>query len=283
MVAVNYSLIGANGDTIAFDYENYILNPDFTGFGIPMTEVRIENSAGDGGVFRHAKRGVRSIDIPVTIVGSDRANVQEKLRRLGKLTQSFSEPLIVRATYSDGSSLDLRGYYTGGAESQWGSSAGLIWNRWALSIRCPQPYWQSSVTEQFSVSTGSTGRGLLPQLTKMRVSSNSTIGSVTVLNAGDVAAFPIWQITGPVTGLSISNGQDSFGISSMFAGEVITINTESGTVIDGNGENAYARLGVAPKLFSLKPGTTVVVILGTDTGLDFNAELVYSPRYEVVH
>ena len=62
MVSVNYSLIGANGDTIEFDYSSYILNPDFLGFNIPPAQVRIESSAGDGGVFRHAKRGVRNLD-----------------------------------------------------------------------------------------------------------------------------------------------------------------------------------------------------------------------------
>ena len=49
MVNVNYSLTGSNGDSIAFDYSNYILNPEFMGFGIPRAQVRIDPSAGDGG------------------------------------------------------------------------------------------------------------------------------------------------------------------------------------------------------------------------------------------
>jgi len=45
---VIFSLEGSNGDVIEFDDSNYILNPEFLGFGIPPAQVRIENSAGDG-------------------------------------------------------------------------------------------------------------------------------------------------------------------------------------------------------------------------------------------
>ena len=283
MVSVNYSLIGASGDSITFDYSSYVLNPGFMGFNIPSAEVRIENSAGDGGVFRHAKRGVRTLDLPVTVIGSSREDVQAKLRRLGKLTQNVFGPLTLRATYSDGVSLDLQTYYTGGAEGQWGSNAGQTYAQWTLSLKAPQPYWQSAIQEQFSIGTGSTGRGLLPLLTKLKVSSSSTIGVVTVINAGDVKTFPIWQITGPVTNLFIGNGVDNFGFANIFSGEVVNVNTETGSVTNADGENLYARLSVAPKLFALPPGTTSLSVLGTDTDLDFNVLLTYSPRYEVVH
>ena len=283
MVNVNYSLVGANGDTITFDYQNYVLNPEFTGFGIPPAEVRIEASAGDGGVFRHTKKGVRQVDLAVTILGTDRGDVQTKLRRLSRLLQNNSGPTKLVANYSDGTSLELSGYYVGGAESQWGSNAGLIWNRWAISLQCPSPYWQSGIFESFSIGTGGTGRGLLPQLTKLKVSSSSTLGVVTVNNAGDVPAFPIWVITGPVSNLEITNGVQRFGFAQVFSGETITVNTETATVTDANGENQYSRLDPVPKLFSLPPGTTGINVNGLETDLNFNILLTYSPRFEVVH
>lgn len=280
---MNYSLIGASGDSIEFDYSSYVLNPGFMGFNIPAAEVRIENSAGDGGVFRHAKRGVRTLDLPVTVIGSSRDDVQTKLRRLGKLTQNVFGPLTLRATYSDGVSLDLQTYYTGGAEGQWGESGGETYARWIISLKAPQPYWQSAIEEEFSIGTGSTGRGLLPSLTKMKVSSSSTIGVVTVVNAGDVKTFPVWRIIGPVSNLVISNGEEQFGLANIFSGEVVSVDTETGNVTNADGENVYSRLSVAPKLFSLPPGTTALTVLGSDTDLDFNVRLTYSPRYEVVH
>jgi hypothetical protein len=284
-VNVNYSLIGANADSITFDYDNYILNPGFMGFNIPAAEVRIENSAGDGGVFRHAKRGVRSMDIPITVVGDDRADVQTKLRRLGKLTQNVFGPLTLRASYTDGTSLDLKTYYTGGAEGQWGTSAGMTYATWTLSLKAPQPYWQSTTVEQFTVTRGSTGRGLLPQLTKLRVSSSQALGAILINNTGDVPMFPIYEVLGPIDDLVIRSGTgEEFSFNAdLDAGETININTETGQVTDEDGVNRYDILNAAPKLFRIPVGESTVFIEGINVNEDTKIDLFYALRFEVVH
>ena len=284
MVNVNYSLVGSNGDTIAFDYSNYVLNPDFTGFGIPPAQVRIEPSAGDGGVFRHSKKSVRDVDLPITILGIDRADVQAKLRRLSRLVQDTAGPTRIVANYSNGDVLFLEGHYVGGAESQWGSSAGMIWNRWALSFQCPKPFWQSGTEETFTIDTSSTGRGLLPELTKLKLRSATTFGVINVDNQGDVPAFPIWEITGPLEDVVISDGTNSFAFEDNIAdGEIITINTETGSVTDGTGANRYAMLASAPKLFRVPPGETTITVSAVAGSLDAEVTFTYSPRFEVVH
>lgn len=284
MTTVNYSLIGSNGDEIEFDYSNYVLNPDFLGFGIPPAEVRIEDSAGDGGVYRHSKKGVRDIDMAVTILGTDRADVQSKLRRLSRLLQDSSGPTQVVANYSDGTSLILEAHYVGGAESQWGSSAGLIWNRWLLSFQCPTPYWESGTTEEFTVTTGNTGRGLLPQLTKLKLTSSQVFGVITVDNQGDVPAYPIWYLRGPLSDITITNGTQSFSLEeNILDGETITINTETGEVTDDLGNNRYNILAPAPKLFRIPPGVSSVSINAVAGTTAAEARLEYSPLFEVVH
>lgn len=284
MVDINYALIGANGDTIVFDYQNYVLNPEFMGFGVPPAQVRIENSAGDGGVFRHAKRAVRNLDIPITVIGTDRADVQTKLRRLAKLTQNQAGPLAVEARYTDGEILRLETYYTGGAESQWGSDAGLVWCRWVLSLQAPQPYWQSTNIEQFTVTRGSTGRGLLPQLSKLRISSSQALGTILINNTGDVQMFPTYRIIGPITDLVISLNGFSFGFNEpLLTGEIIYVNTETGEVYDQSNQNRYDILLPAPKLFPIAVGESTIVISGTDVTDDTRVDLYYAKRYEVVH
>jgi len=284
LVSVNYSLIGANGDSITFDYSDYILNPDFMGFNIPAAEVRIESSAGDGGVFRHAKRGVRSLDLPITVVGSDRGDVQTKLRRLAKLTQNTAGPLKLRANYSDGVSLELQTYYTGGAEGQWGSDAGMIWNKWVLSLKAPNPYWTSLNSISYVIGEEPTGRGLLPQLTKLKISSNNVLGSVIVNNLGDVPSFPKWTFMGPITNLLVSDGTFSFSIpDTIEAGDTITVDTATGQVYDQDSVNSYPLLGDAPKLFSLAPGGSEITITGDDTEDSTRVAFFYAPRFEVVH
>lgn len=284
MVNVNYALIGANGDTIVFDQANYVLNPDFMGFHIPPAQVRIEDSAGDGGVFRHAKRGVRALDLPITVMGANRANVQTKLRRLAKLTQNTFGPLIIEARYSDGERLRLQTYYTGGAEGQWGSSGGLIWNRWTLSLQAPQPYWESANVEQFTVTQGSTGRSLLPELSKLKISSSQALGIILINNSGDVPTFPTYRIIGPVSNFAVSNTSSGFSfVEPVLDGETITVNTETGEVTDQTGANRYDILDVAPKLFRIPVGESSLNISGESVTEDSRIDVFYRLRYEVVH
>jgi hypothetical protein len=284
VVNVNFALIGANGDTIVFDQRNYVLNPDFIGFHIPPSQVRIEDSAGDGGVFRHAKRGIRNIDLPVTVLGSSRADVQAKLRRLARVTQHNAGPLVIQAQYTDGKRLTLEAYYVGGGEGQWGEEAGEIWNRWVLQLRAPRPFWRSTTVQQFTVTGGGTGRGLLPQLSKLRVSSSQSLGTIQINNTGDVASFPTYRIIGPIQNLSISNGTVGFSFAEpVLEGEVIFVNTETGEVTDQTGANRYSILSPAPKLFRIPTGESAIFIEGTDTGPSTRIDAFYSQKFEVVH
>jgi hypothetical protein len=284
LVNVTYSLEGSNGDVIAFDNVDYVLKTGILGFGIPPTAVRIEESAGDGGVWRHTKRLARDLDLPITVFGTSRGDVQLKLRRLGTLLQDAEGAPKLRATYDDGTSVFINVHYTGGGETNYDNkSSGLTWASWTISLRAPNPFWLSGIQEEFSIGTGGSGRGLLPQLSKMKVSSSSTLGVVTVINSGDVSTFPVWVISGPVKSLVITNGTQQFSFADVFSGEVITINTETATVTNADGENVYARLGPAPKLFTLPPGTTGINVTGLDTDQNFNIQLNYSPRYEVIH
>lgn len=281
---MNYALVGANGDTIVFDRSNFVLNPDFVGFYVPPAEVRIENSAGDGGVFRHAKRGVRTLDIPITVVGTDRADVQGKLRRLGKITQNSFGPLKIEARYTDGEILSLDTYYTGGAEGQWGTSGGMVWAKIALSLQAPQPYWQSTNVEQFTITQGSTGRGLLPQLSKLKISSSQALGQIIINNTGDVPTYPIYRIQGPLSELTVSSNGDSFAFADdILEGETIWVNTETGEVYDQDNVNRYDMLAPAPKLFRIATGETTLNINGTSANEASRIDVYYSLRYEVVH
>lgn len=279
----NYSLTGSNGDTIVFDYDNYVLT-GMVGHNIPPTRVRIDDSAGNGGTWRHTKRGVRNIDLAVAVIGTSREDVENKLRRLAKLTQDTLGPTIINANYSTGETLTLEAHYVSGAEGQWGAdTGGLVWCRWMLSFQAPQPFWQSASTQSFTITSGNTGRGLLPQLTKLRLSSSQSLGVVSVTNNADVESYPVWTLRGAVDNLVISNGTQSFSLSAIADGETITVDTLAGTVVDDNGTNRYSMLGTAPKLFAFPPGLTNINVLGTDTSSNTFINCEYALRYEVVH
>lgn len=285
MTTVTISLVGSNGDTIELgDEGDFVLATGVTGFGIPSIAVRIDDSAADGGTWRHTKRGVRDMDLPLVILGTDRTDVEAKLRRLSRLLQTSKGATKIVANYSNGDSLFLEAHYVGGAETQFGDNANGVFCRWVLQMQAPQPYWQTSLESSFNIGSGSTGRGLLPKLTKLRVSSSQTLGVVSVNNVGDVNIQPRWVIRGPVTNLLITNGTQSFAFpAEILAGITYTVDTGTGEVYDDNAQNVYSLLGVAPKFFGLPPGVTNISVTGTNSSPDTAITCYYSPRYEVIH
>ena len=280
----NYKLTGANGDEITFDYENYVLGPSLTGFGIPPTSVRIDESARDGGTYRYTRRGVRNIDLPVTVLGDDAEDVEDKLRALARATQDTLGPTVLTAIRDSGD-LTMELHYVGGAELEYGGDAGgKTWARLVLSFQAPNPYWQSADTETFSVTVGNTGRGLLPQLTKLRVSSSQAIGLINVNNTSDVPVYPTFEIVGPVDGLSISlNGSGWAFIENIVTGDIFTIDHGAGTVTGIGGVNRYDIFDTAPKFFAFPPGLSSVLVVGTNATTDTEIKCTYNLAYEVVH
>lgn len=280
----NFKLTGANGDEITFDRQNYILNPTLLGMGVPPTQVRIDENARVGGVHRYTRRAVRNVDLPVTVVGTDSADVETKLRRLAKLTQDTSGPTVLTAIRDSGD-LTLNVHYTGGAELEYGGDAGGdIWAKLLLSFQAPNPYWQSTDTETFTITTGNTGRGLLPQLSKLKVSSAQAIGIITVNNTSDVPVFPTFRVTGPVENLEVTlNGVGWSFTSSVATGEQYTVNHGTATVVDTAGVNSYNILATNPKFFALQPGTQALLVNGTNADSNTSVVLEYNTAFEVVH
>jgi hypothetical protein len=285
LVDVTIALQGANGDRISLaESGNFILTSGVAGFGIPGAEVRIDPSAGDGGVFRHSKRAIRELDLPIVIVGANRAEVQSRLRRLARLLQDRTGPTRIIADFTDGTSLFLNAHYVGGAETVFGEDAGRTYCRWVIQLQAPQPFWQSAKVEQFTVTRGATGRGLLPQLTKLKVSSSQALGTILINNSGDVAARPSYRVIGPIDQFAVSDGQQGFSFNTALGpGETILVNTETGEVRDESGANRYDILQPAPKFFQLPVGDSALNISGVDATDETRIDVFYALRFEVVH
>ncbi len=137
-----------------------------------------------------------------------------------------------------------------------------------MSFQAPMPFWESNTEQTFSITGGSSGRGLLPALSKLKVSSSESLGFVQVTS----------------TDLIISNGSQSFGFNAPIEfGETITIDTETGIVKNQDNENVYSILNPAPKLFPFPPGDTTIQVNGTGTDLNTFIRCNYALRFEVVH
>lgn len=286
MVNVAISIQGGNGDKISLEAtSDYVLTTGVSGFGIPPTEVRIDQSAADGGVWRRTRRGIRVLDLPIVIFGSDRSDVENKLRRLAVLLQDVTGPTSIIAEYDNGESWVLSGHYVGGAETQFGSDANDHFCRWVITLNCPDPYWIRGASQSYTVNAGVTGRSIIPDLAELRLTSGQALGTLSVENSGDVPSYPTWVITGPADSVVITN-QQGLGFTyteAIPAGTVITIDSFAGTVKNQLGVNKYAALSVSPKMFSIPTGTSTVSINAINATSATSIKLFFQPRKEVVH
>lgn len=285
---ITISLTGENGDVITFDNSTYVLTTGVRGFGIPNPVLRIDKSAGNGGVYRFSKRDIRELDLPIVVLADDAMGVESRLRRLSNILRG---KVILTATYSTGEAYELATYFNGGAETQYGDDANQSLCRWTITLQAPQPFWTSAIPQTFSVAASTATRGLLgapdgttKTLSALRVKSSQALGAVPIENVGDIDSPITWVIQGPATGVSISlNGVGFSYASSIESGEVITVDSEAGTVADAAGLNKYASLGTAPKFFFIPSGSSVISI--TAEGADSNTRIsgYFRPRREVIH
>lgn len=286
--SVYFTLLGANGDYIDFmNDSDYSLTSGLMGVGIPPTEVRIDDSASDGGVWRFTKRGVRDIDMPVIVHGSGEADLETKLRRLSNILNDRRGAVTLRANYPSGEAWEIQAHYVGGAETQFDDDTNVTFCRWVVQLRCPNPYWTRTSAEQYNVGSAGAGRGLIPNLAELQVSSSQALGVLSVENSGDVESFPVWQFRGPsstVTITDVNTGKAFLYDALIETGDTVIIDTLKGTVIDKlTGANLYANLGPSPKLFPIASGISSVNIVATDADSNTLISLAYQPRKEVVH
>jgi hypothetical protein len=281
---VSLSLIGGNGDVISLDSTDYQATVGLTGTGIPASQLQLTESAGDGGTWRGTRKAMRDIDLPIVVLGSSRTDVEEKLRRLANaLSDRVGVPKLV-VEYADSSAYEIDVHYVAGAETVHGGESGDYYCQWAITLRAPNPYWHSINAYEFAVSASSTAATFLPNLRNLNVSPSDTLGSVTVENTGDVPAYPVWTLTGPLESVSI--GLDGVGFTyteTLSAGVSIIIDTQAATVKNSAGVNKYGNLSAAPKLFRIPPGTSTLQITATGTSAGARISGYFQPLREVIY
>ncbi|WP_263729954.1 phage tail family protein [Cellulomonas sp. SG140] len=112
-----------------------------------------------------------------------------------------------------------------------------------------------------------TNRGLLPDLSRLKVSASQMVGSLDLENSGDADAYPVWEVRGPGNHFKAvaPSGDTLEWTGSLLEGQTITINTELGTCVDQTGANRYSELATAPRMWAIPPGVTRAAVQFLDT------------------
>ncbi len=300
-VAPSFSWAAPDGRQMSWasggsEVSGILVQPGAVGLGLPTyTYYSNTSPAFDGSSVRGHRVEDRQIAIPLLVFGDTRELFLPVWRRLVRdvvpargRPRSLPGSLILFPP-GGGSSTARRipAFYAGGLEGQDDDQAiGMRHASVVLTLRCPSPYWLGDVvTARFALAEPGS---FYPYTWPLEVSDSQVLGELVAVNEGDVEAYPVVTITGPMDSANLINETTGELINiggGLDPGHTMTIDTRESArsvlVVDEFGEvtNRYADLSLDSTLWALAPGDNQVTleIPGADVGSSLT--IAYQPRY----
>lgn len=269
-----------------------VLQPGVSGLDLPPFELHADESPNlDGSMFRETRAAARQVLLPVFVYGIDRRTLREFKRKLANALNPKKGYCVLTFIEQDGVPRRLYCYYAGGMEGNESSNAaGFRWITYGLQLTAMDPWFYGDSEQAAKWSFGTAvpflGNPFLP--IKLSPGTSAT-GTLTIDNPGDIEAWPVWTITGPLKSFEFTGPDGSrFGIPAQTGGadaiqlgRTVTIDTRPGykTVRDDVGTNYFPLMNEAPALWSLPPGESKVetdLVAGSGTP---EVTVSFIPRY----
>lgn len=256
-----------------------------TGLGIAPVEVsKSDRLSGDGSHVRGVRYGDREVFIPLFVQQPSTGDLHVWRRTLNRLLAPVpGDPSgsLVDVTVDDpatGSRRTVRGIYTGGLEGEFGSDYHGDWQTLGLTFECPDPWWLGpEKTVDLKVNPG-----VKPFLSDTVpffpvVLAQSTVqGQFTVEVEGDGPVWPVWEIVGPGSDLSIRRGSERIFIGGEFAaGSVTRVQTRPRRIVPDRWDD----VSLDSSLFSLRPGQNRLDVSMVGATPETLVRLVWQARY----
>lgn len=242
-----------------------------------------------GGVrVRHRQPNERVITWPLDVF-SDTSHM-EFIGRWRRVMRAFTQttqlgPGWLEIARPDGTARRVQAYYQEGFQGRHGY--GVLSDQAVITLLCEDPYWQD-VTQTIITRRHSEGGSFLSPFPT--VSSSQVLGDTTLINPGDVEAWPDWTITGPASGLTgtlITTGEEFVldptltAHGALLIGEQATIQTNPARVRGPAGEVWTPALNwPGAQLWGLPDGEHEVSFAVAGSGPGSEIELAFYPRYE---
>ena len=276
----------ANGNTF-YIQDNYILSPDWAGFGEVDVEHKMTKAPyQDGKTFIDTIFDERELIVPFLIKADNRQEVFD--RRL--IVSNHFNPKLGIGTLTweqeDGTRycIDCIPYapiFPGGkAQNRW-------YQEVIIMFVAPNPFWYNP-TQGESIMVGFTGGFSLPFSLPIGF---GTVGSqIDIVNLGSVETPVMIYFYGEVVNPTIQNlttEEEISIIKTIDDGDILIINTafgEKAAMILSGGEyiNAFEYVDPASTFWKLDPGTNTVKYTVTSEGANAQCRLYYYNRYSGV-
>lgn len=127
------------------------------------------------------------------------------------------------------------------------------------------PWWRDIGDSAVDFTVSSDPGAFFPMLFPWRLASSEVFAVALVENDGDVAAWPVWTVTGPGSDLVLGNDTtgERLALAHTFGpGESVTIDTQPGakTVTTPDGSSLFSSLSPDSVLWALGAGATSVQV-----------------------
>jgi hypothetical protein len=274
------SITGSNGEGEEIPLTGFqnrwwpaiMIQPGASGLDMPPFELHTDDSPNlDGSIYRGSRAAARQILLPLFVYGVDRQGLISFKRRLANALNPKNGYCVLKFVEQDGAVRTLQCYYVSGMEGNESVDAsGFSWVSYGIQLTAVDPWFYGDTEEVANWSFGTPLPFLGSPFFPVRLSSGTPAsGQLIVTNPGDIEAWPVWTITGPLKSFTFTgpDGSSSWGIPAqpggvdcLANGRTLTVDTRPGykTITDDQGTNYFPLLSANPVLWSVPAGTSTV-------------------------
>lgn len=270
------------------------------GWGSAPLELVVDPLPRGGEQVRYIRSKPRRLQWPLYIGGDTHQEFIDRLRRLTRafaMTTQRGAPGWLRVQRPDGrDTRQIACYYEEGFEGQ--SGEGHLYARPVVGLYCPDGFWSgvAPVVAEREFDTGAEDPDEIVSfyqpfmsVTSSRVVSgdDGTVPSTIITNDGDIEAWPVWTISGPISSLTAVN----LSIGARFtlayplpAGQSLTISTNRPAVRGPAGQNLSRHVDwlnpLGTELWPLVDGPNQVSFVALGAGPGTKVALAFTPRFD---
>ncbi len=190
----------------------------------------------------------------------------------------------LRFTLVAGTTRQTRALYLLGAEGDTTQGIGG-WEDVVLTFLCPDAHYEALEDTVVDLVAGTSsvswfGRPWFP----FELSASSVLAGATIDNTGDIDAWPIWTLTGPMSNPILRNVTTGAVLSiptTVQVDSTLTVATRPGyhSVVFNGGVSAFGVVTGNSVLWGLRPGLNVIRVEASGTASMTDAVLNYRLRY----
>jgi len=269
------------------------------GWGANPLEIVVDPLPRGGEQVRYIRAKPRRIQWPLYIGGDTHqqyTDIRRVLTRAFTLTSRRGAPGWLRIQRPNGRYRQIACYYEEGLEGTSGEDH--LFSKPVVTLYCPDGFWsgdQPVVAEREFEPENPDPEDIVTfynpfmSVTSSRVVSGDdpTVPSTELLNEGEVDAWPVWTIDGPITSLTAVNLTTGARFTLTYtlpAGQSITITTARPSVRLNNGTNLSKYVDwfnpLGTELWPLTDGLNQISFVALGAGTGTKVRMEYTPRYE---